>query len=90
MELGVLFDLQATHSFIDIAFMVKLDLHAWSLGRPIVYLLLYDRFYLNWVCRKYKLTFDEEESVYLVNLICLPMCEFDLILGMDMLEITEQ
>jgi len=81
---SILFDSEASHSFISQSFMHKLHLISDSLEIPLsVATPLGDFSILEFVCRGCVISIDDVQ--FRVNLIVLPMPEFDVILGMDLL-----
>lgn len=86
IPIRILFDLEATHLFIDVSFMNKLGLVPVLLFPPMsVSTPIRRSAELDWVCKSFSMKFDGEESEFLANLIVLPMRDFDVLLGMDWL-----
>jgi len=80
----VLFDSGATHSFISYSYVGKLKLSVSSLNKDLVVETLTSGFVLT---SKVCLDCPVEISgrTFLIDLICLPLSQIDVILGMDWL-----
>jgi len=80
--LNVLYDLGATHSFISNYCVQHLNMSTSFLKTSLVVSTpINDLIITNKVCLDYPLFIENRK--FLVNLICLPLSQLDVILGMD-------